>query len=436
MAFDQTLTIDIPDKLVPVFTGTARIRGAYGGRGSAKTRTFAKMAAVWGLRCAQAGREGIILCGREFMNSLEDSSFAEVEAGIVSEPWLAEGYEVGEKYIRTRDRRVEFSFIGLRHNLNSIKSKALILLCWIDEAEPVTEAAWTKLEPTVREDGSEIWITWNPELKGSATDKNFRQHKTDDMKIVEMNWRDNPWFPQVLNDLRLRHMKTKPEHYAHIWEGDYATAQEGAYFATDLLVARQEGRIGRVAKDPLLQVRTFHDIGGTGAKSDAYSIWAVQFVGREIRVLNHYSSRGQPISEHIDWMRRNKYESAKVILPHDGVNPDQTVGKRYVDHWRDAGFDADEPYRGHGGGITGAPTQRVEAVRRLFPQIWFNETTTEDGRISLGRYHAKVDEKTGKDMGPDHDRWSHDADAFGLMAVCYEEPRKHEELRLPVLGVV
>jgi phage terminase large subunit len=435
LSLQATLQIELPEKLLPVFAGPARIRGAYGGRGSAKTRSFAKMAAVWGLRAAQEGREGIVVCAREFMNSLEDSSFAEVAAAIASEPWLSENYEVGEKFIRTRCRRVDFSFVGLRYNVNSIKSKAMILLCWVDEAEPVTEAAWIKLEPTVREDGSELWVTWNPELKGSATDKNFRQTKMPDAKIVEMNWRDNPWFPKVLDDLRRRHMLTKAEHYAHIWDGDYATVSEGAYYAADLLLAREEGRIGRVAPDPLVQVRTYHDIGGSGAKSDAYSIWAVQFVGREVRVLNHYSARGQPLAEHVAWMRKHKY--TKVILPHDGVNPDHVVGARYVDHWRAAGFDADEPYRGYGGGVAGAPSQRVEAVRRLFPQIWFNEATTQDGRISLGRYHARIDEKTGRDMGPDHDRWSHDADAFGLMAVCYEAPRKHaEKLAMPQLGVV
>lgn len=437
MASGQTLTIEIPDKLVPVFEGPAAIRGAHGGRGSGKTRTFAKMAAVWGLRCAQAGQTGLVLCAREFMNSLEDSSFSEVAAAIAEEPWLAEHYDVGEKYIRTRCRRVEFSFIGLRHNLNSIKSKARILLCWVDEAEPVTETAWTKLEPTVREEGSEIWITWNPEIKGSATDLNFRQRRTADMKIVEINWRDNPWFPKKLDDLRRRHMETKPEHYAHIWEGEYATAAEGAYFAADLLRAREDKRICKLAPDPLLTIRTFHDIGGTGAKSDAYSIWVAQFVDREIRVLDHYSARGQPISEHVAWMRKRKYHNAKICLPHDGAKPDDALGKRYADHWADAGFDVDEPYRGRGGGVVGAPSQRIEAVRRLFPQIWFNEATTEDGRISLGRYHAKIDERTGKDMGPDHDRWSHDADAFGLMCVLYEEPRKYlDKLVMPQLGIV
>src|SRR5678815_337128 len=116
----MTPQIELPEKLVPIFSGPAMYRGAYGGRGSAKTRSFAKMAAVYGVRFAQANMPGVIVCGREFMNSLDDSSFAEVKAAIASEPWLAERYDVGEKYIRTRDKRIDFAFVGLRHNLGSI----------------------------------------------------------------------------------------------------------------------------------------------------------------------------------------------------------------------------------------------------------------------------------------------------------------------------
>lgn len=448
VAYDQatTLTIDVPDKLVPVFIGPARIRGAHGGRGSAKTRTFAKMAAVWGLRAAQAGREGIVLCAREFQNTLDESSLAEVKAAIASEPWLAEHYEVGEKYVRTRCRRVEFSFIGLRHNLESIKSKARILLCWVDEAEPVSEEAWGKLFPTVREHDSEIWVTWNPMRRGSATDKRFR-HTTDaDTKIVEMNYTDNPWFPAVLEVERQRDLRDRPEQYPHIWGGEYATAMAGAYYAKALAEAKEHGRIARLTPDPLLPLRTFHDIGGSGANADLYVIWVAQFVGREIWVLDHYAAQGQPLAHHVAWMRRRGYERAQVQLPHDGVNENNITAKRYEDHWRDAGFDVPPPFPNQG---RGAAMQRIEAGRRLFPRIWFNTAPgvdasgkpvadcTEAGRVALGFYHAKVDDKRGVDLGPDHDWASHDGDAFGLMCVAYEEPRKNlEKLALPNYGVV
>jgi phage terminase large subunit len=414
-----TLKIQIPEKLVWVFEGEARYRGAYGGRGSAKTRTFAKMAAVMGRVCAEAGETGIVLCGREYMNSLDESSMAEVKAAIASEPWLAEYYDVGERYIRTVCGRVEFKFAGLRHNLDSIKSKSRILILWVDEAEPVSEKAWVKIIPTVREQGSEIWVTWNPERKASATNKRFRIDCKGDpaFRIVQMNYRDNPWFPDVLEQERLRDMEKRPEQYEHIWEGDYATVIEGAYYAESLSAARKDGRIGRVRADPLLPVYSVDDIGGAGAKADAYSKWIVQFVGKEIRILDHYTSQGQTLDFHVNWMRDNGWERGKIVLPHDGVNTNNVTGKRYEDHWRDAGFDVDViPNQGRG-----AAMQRVQAARRVFPNIWFNEDTTEAGRESLGHYHEKRSEDRDIGLGPEHDWSSHDADAFGLMAVFYEE---------------
>mgnify|MGYP001612759874 CR=1 FL=1 len=203
MQQNSTARIRLPPKLVSVFAGEAMYRGAYGGRGSAKTRSFAKMAAVFGYRCAEEGREGVIVCGREYMNSLDDSSMAEVKAAITSEPWLAEAYEVGEKFIRTKDGRIQFVFIGLRHNLESIKSKARILLLWVDEAEEVSETAWMVTIPTIREEGAEVWVTWNPKRKKSATHKRFRASPPTDSKIVKLNWRDNPFFPSILNKTRV-----------------------------------------------------------------------------------------------------------------------------------------------------------------------------------------------------------------------------------------
>ncbi len=194
-----TAQIEIPNKLIPVFDGEADVRGAYGGRGSAKTRTFAKMSAVRAYMWAAAGRNGIILCGRQFMNSLDDSSLEEVRQAILSEPWLADHFDIGEKYIRTRCGHVEYKFSGLDRNIASVKSKSRILLCWVDEAEAVTDNAWTVLIPTLREEDSELWVTWNPERKGSATDKRFRGSPDPRYKVIQMNWRDNPKFPEKLD---------------------------------------------------------------------------------------------------------------------------------------------------------------------------------------------------------------------------------------------
>lgn len=442
------LRIKLPPKLVALFGAPRkRVRGARGGRGSAKTRSFAKMAAVRGAMWAQEGREGIILCGRQHLNSLDESSLSEVKAAIASEPWLAQMYEVGDKYVRTRDNRVRFVFAGLWQNITSIKSKARILLCWIDEAEEVSEEAYVELIPTIREEGSELWLTWNPKKEGSATDLRYgpRAHHDDDTMIVEMNYRDNPWFPNVLEVERQRDLRDRPEQYEHIWEGGYAQALKGAYFATHLLTAKQQGRIGRLAFDPLLPIRTFHDLGGPSAKADWYSIVVCQFVGQNILVHDHYSAQGQDIATHVAWMRERGYapslqrngrmtKGAHIRLPHDGLQergPYKSM--TWENAWREAGFDVDT--RANDGG--GAAMLRVETIRRHFPRIWFNEERTKDLRKSLGWYRANIT-KDGRDLGPLHDDNSHDADAFGLMALEWEPQRAGagDNLSMPAYGAV
>jgi phage terminase large subunit len=228
--------IQLPPKLIPVFQGEARYRGSHGGRGSGKTRSFALMTAVDGYRLGRAGIAGMMLCAREHLNSLDESSMEEVKQAIASEPWLQAYYEIGEKYIRSRDGNIKYGFTGLRHNLDGIKSKARILRAWVDEAENVSEAAWRKLIPTVRDQDtakgwqSEIWATWNPELESSATNQRFRVNPPDSSKITEMNWEDNPWFPGVLNDERLQDLSKRPDTYDHIWEGKYLVITDAQVF--------------------------------------------------------------------------------------------------------------------------------------------------------------------------------------------------------------
>ena len=422
-------SIELPPKLVEVFTGPARYRGSYGGRGSGKTRSFAKMAAVVGLKAALKGKNGIILCCREYMNSLDESSMAEVKAAILSDPWLSDGWEIGEKYIRTKDGiagRVDFKFAGLRHNLDSIKSKASIILCWVDEAEPVADEAWVKLVPTVREHESEIWVTWNPETKRSATHKRFRENASEDMKIVELNWRDNPWFPDVLDDERKRDRLARPEQYEHIWNGDFATVIEGAYYAEGLTLAKRQDRICRLSVDPMMTVRVFHDLAfSRSRKADAYTMWPAQFVNRELRWLGYYESVGQTLDYHVnwtrDWMRRKGIKRVLHVLPHDGSRPDG-LGNQYKDYWEAAStpeFQWDVELRPNQG--PGASIQRVEVMRRHFGSMWFDEQETQVGREALAHYHELRNKDRDVGLGPDHDWSSHAADSAGMGAMDFED---------------
>lgn len=419
------LRIKIPEKLRPVFEGPADVRGAYGGRGSAKTRTFAKMIAAFGMAFGLSGISGQLLCAREYMNSLDDSSLEECKRAIEEEPELAAYYDVGEKYIQSRDGCISFAFAGLNRSLASIKSKGRILICWVDEAEPITETAWSTLDPTLREEGTnwnaELWVTWNPGRKTAAVEKRYRQSKDPRVKIVQMNWRDNPWFPDVLERKRQRCLIDTPDDYDHVWEGGFKTAIEGAYYAASLAQAKLQGRITRVAADPLLSLRAFVDIGGTGAKADAFAMWIAQFIGREIRVVDYYEAQGQPLATHLTWMRERAYKPGVcgIWLPHDGATHDRVFDVSYESALSGAGYDVEVvPNQGKG-----AAKARIEAARRVFPMVWFNEATTEAGREALAWYHEKRDEERNVGLGPEHNWASHGSDAFGLMAVCYEEPR-------------
>jgi phage terminase large subunit len=412
-----TARIELPEKLIPVFDGEADVRGAHGGRGSAKTRSFAKMTAVRGYCFAQAGIKGQLLCARQFMNSLDDSSLEEVKRAIEDEPFLKDFYEIGDKFVRTKCGRVSYSFAGLDRNIGSIKSKGRILLCWVDEAEPVTEEAFSILIPTLREEGegwnAELWVTWNRKRKSAAVEKRFADSTDSRVKIVQLNWRDNPKFPAKLERDRLRDLDERPDQYPHIWEGEFASSIEGAYYAKPLTEAKDKGRIGVVPADPLMSYRAYWDIGGTGAKADACAIWITQFVGEQVRVLDYYEAVGQPLATHVQWLRDRGYEKAECVLPHDGANHEKVFKVSYESSLRSAGF----PVRVIANMGAGAANRRIEAVRRLFPSIWFNASTTEPGRDALGWYHEKRDELRSIGLGPNHDWSSHAADAFGLMAV-------------------
>lgn len=432
----STAQIEIVPKLIPVFEGRADVRGSYGGRGSGKTRSFALMAAVQGYIHGNAGTTGIILCARQFMNSLEDSSLEEVKRAIESVDFLKDWYDIGDKYIKSKCGRISFAFAGLDRNIASIKSKGRILLCWVDEAEPVSDEAFTTLIPTLREEdtdwNAELWLTWNPKRKNAAVEKRFRGSKDALVRIVECNWRDNPKFPAKLERDRQRDLVERPDQYEHVWEGAFASVVEGAYFASHLTKAKADGRIARVAADPLMTLRIFCDIGGTGAKADAFTMWVAQFIGMEVRVLDYYEAVGQPIGTHLAWLRTRGYtpDKAQIWLPHDGSTQDKVYDVSYESALQKAGYTVNVvPNQGKG-----AAAARIEAVRNLFPSMWFNEETTQAGRDALGWYHEKKDEIRGIGLGPEHDWASHGSDAFGLMAVVYEPPKAYAPLKYPKLN--
>lgn len=416
-----SVQIALPDKLIPVFDGPADVRGAYGGRGSAKTRSFAKMMAVRGYMYGMQGVSGLLVCARLYMNSLDESSLEEVKRAIQDEPFLADYYDVGEKSIKSKDGLISFAFSGLDRSIASIKSKGRILICWVDEAEPVTPTAWETLIPTLREEGedwnAELWVTWNPLRKNADVERRFRFAADPLIKVVSLNWRDNPKFPAKLERDRQRDLSENADQYEHIWEGAYVQAVTGSYYAKGLSKAKAENRICKLQPDPLMTLRAYWDIGGTGAKADACAIWITQIIGKEARAVDYYEAVGQPLATHVQWLRDNGYEKALCILPHDGANHDKVFKVSYESSLREAQFEVIViPNMG-----AGAANRRIEAVRRMLPNAWFDEEKTHGGREALGWYHEKHDEKRSIGLGPAHDWSSHGSDAYGLFAVDYAD---------------
>ena len=215
--------VKLPPKLISVFSGEARYRGARGGRGSAKSFNFAKMTAIRGYMEPMK-----ILCCRQQQNSLKDSVFDQIKLAIEDEPWLEAFYDIGESYINGKNG-TEYIFRGLKRNAREIKSITGVKICWVEEAEDVTEESWQFLIPTIREANSEIWVTWNPENETAPTNVRFIHDPPDNAKIIELNWRDNPWFPDVLNEERLSDKRRNSLFYDHIWEGKFLDASGGLF---------------------------------------------------------------------------------------------------------------------------------------------------------------------------------------------------------------
>jgi phage terminase large subunit len=390
----------------------SRYKEAWGGRGSGKSHDRAGA-----LIDDSLYERGLLsVCIREIQKSLKDSAKRLLEAKL-QEFGLgeADGFKVFTDRIQTPgDGAIIFQ--GMQdHTAESIKSLEGFKRAWVEEAQTLSSRSLNLLRPTIRAPGSELWFTWNPRLKTDAVDMMFRgTTQPTGAVVIKANWDNNPWFPNELEQERKDCLVQQSDQYAHIWEGDYISVSEGAYFAQDLAKAKLEGRITSLGPDPLMQTVAYWDIG----MRDACSIWIRQQSGQRINVLDYYEAEGQPLAVHLNWLRANGYGNAECVLPHDGAKRDLISAERFEDHIRDAGFTV----RTVGNQGKGAAMKRVEAARRVFPRIWFDQDKCSAGLDALGWYHEKKDEHRNIGLGPEHDWSSHGADAFGLLCVDYEEP--------------
>lgn len=397
------LDVEFPEKIGFLFE-PSRYKVLYGGRGSGKSWGVARALLLMGIK-----KPIRVLCARELQNSITDSVHA-LLADQIKALNLDSIYEVQNTVIYGKNG-TEFLFAGLKHNVTKIKSFEGVDVCWVEEAQTVSKSSWDVLLPTIRKDGSEIWITFNPELDTDETYKRFVVSPPSNAVVQKVNWSDNPWFPKVLrdekDDLKARDM----DAYLNVWEGNTRQVLDGAVYATELRKAQEENRIRDIFVDTTIPVSTFWDIGW----SDLNSIWFVQTVpGGEVRVIDFYQNCQKTIDHYVQILQSKGYTYRDHWLPHDAEHKNMT-GKSVKDIMQGMNL----PVR-----ITPklSIADGINAARMLMNRCYFDQNRCAEGLQALRHYRYDVDPDTKLfSKTPLHDQNSHAADAWRYVAVAIDE---------------
>jgi phage terminase large subunit len=401
------INITIPDVFKELFQ-PKRYKCFYGGRGGAKSHAFARALIVMGMQ-----KKMRIVCAREIQKNIKASVHTLI-ADIIRTHELTYFYEIQEAVIKGKNG-TEIMFSGLKHNSTGIKSLEGSDVWWVEEAENVSASSWEILIPTVRKEGSEIWVSFNTKNISDPTYQNFVARQSDDILCKKVSWRDNPYFPEVLNKERLRLEKEDPEAYAHIWEGEPDTRKSGVVYAKEMAKAREEGRICSVPYDPAFEVFTAWDLGY--GKGNATSIWFLQFVGRELRWLEYYEAEGEFIPHFAEVIKSRPYNymAQGHYLPHDGAAAN-VRGASVPQQLSQLGIQTTVLPRASNELQIAAERESLSAI---LAYSVFDEKKTKDGVFALETYHFKWDEERGKFSNkPYHDWSSNPADAARYAAVA------------------
>jgi len=411
------VNVEFPEKLGFLLSKRARYKGARGGRGSAKSWSFARALLVLG-----ASSKLRILCTREVQKSIKQSVHKLLKDQIEA-MGLSSFYRVLENEIRGSNG-TEFSFSGLSdQTVDSIKSFEGCDIVWVEEAQSVSKRSWSVLIPTIRKEGSEIWLSFNPELETDETYDRFITNQPEDAIIVEMNYTDNPWFPEVLEKERLHAKATLPKtEYENIWEGRCMPAVQGAIYYDEIAKAEEEGRVCNVPHDPALKVQVVFDLGW----NDAMSISLVQKNLSALAVIENIEDSHKTLAHYSALLKEKKYNWGKVYLPHDGRHKDYRTGKSAEDIMKALGWD-----------VAITPNISIEdgirLTRMTFPRVYFDKTKAARLIQCAKRYRRSINQQTNEPGAPLHDEWSHGADNLRYISVNAESMTNEDWGKLPPL---
>lgn len=396
------MTIKFPKKLRFLFQ-PYRYKVAHGGRGSAKSWSFARALLLQGTT-----RKVRILCAREVQKSIKQSVHKLLKDQIEN-LGLTSFYEVLETEIRGRNG-TEFSFTGLSTlTVDSIKSFEGVDIVWVEEGQAVSKRSWDILIPTIRKAGSEIWISLNPELETDETYQRFIANPPPNSCVVQVNYHDNPWFSNELEAERIHCQLTAPKDYDNIWLGKCKPAVTGAIYYDEVSAAEESGRITNVPYDPLLKVHVVFDLGW----NDAMAISLVQKGVADLRVIEYIEDSHKTLDHYSALLKAKNLNWGKLYLPHDGRNKDFKTGKS-----------AEEIMQALGWNVAITPNMSIEdgirLARMTFPRVYFDKANTDRLVQCLKRYRRSINQQTNEPGAPMHDEWSHGADNFRYIAVNAE----------------
>lgn len=393
------LRSQFPEKLEGIFD-PHRYKVIYGGRGGGRSWGVARYLLIEG------GKEPHrFLCTREVQKSIKDSVHRLLQDQI-SVLGMDHFYEVLDTEIRGLNGTI-FLFSGLSdQTAESIKSYEGVTKAWCEEAQSISKKSWRMLIPTIRAEDSEILVTFNPELDTDETYQRFIVNTPPDAWLCELNWRDNPWFPEVLEQERLHCMETEPDEYENIWEGKCRPAVEGAIYAKEVAEAMSDQRIVRLPYDPRLKVHTVWDLGW----NDSMAIILVQKVRSELRIIEYIEDSHKTLDWYAAELNSKRYNWGTDWLPHDGDVKEFRTGKS-----------AKQILQRFNRKVRITPKIGVEdgikMARMTFGQCFFDKVNAEKLVECLKRYRRSVNTKTNEPMKPVHDEFSHGADAFRYLAV-------------------
>lgn len=401
--------IQFPEKLRPLFK-PARYKVLHGGRGGAKSWGIARALLILGAKTKLR-----ILCTREVQRSIKDSVH-KLLSDQIQGMGLGGFYEVQAAVIRGANG-TEFLFAGLSDmTAESVKSFEGVDIVWCEEAQAISKRSWDILIPTIRKDGSEIWISLNPELDTDETYTRFIANPPPDAVVIAINYRDNPWFPKVLEQERLHAKATMSKFdYANIWDGKCRPAVSGAIYAEEVADMVADSRICDVAYDPAFKVHVIWDLGW----NDCMSLALVQRHLSTIRVIEHLEESHKTL----DWwsaeLRKRNYNWGKLWLPHDGAHGDYKTGKSAKQLLEAMNWEVE---------IT--PSQPVESGIRLarmaLKQAYMDKSRAARLVECLKRYRRGVPVSTGEPGRPVHDEYSHGADVWRYTAINAENLTNEE----------